>query len=106
MTTPAKLDQRLPWYLWLLAPLLLPIGLVVAIPLGILALFSTPYYFVFPDRHAHQWDFEGTARQRELLTKWRREYSRLGFIGRIRRGMLRRARRSIRLRNASHLLQP
>ena len=44
MTTTAKFHERLPWYGWLLAPLVLPAVLVVAIPLGIVALLSIPYY--------------------------------------------------------------
>ena len=90
MTTTAKSFKSLPWYGWVLVPFLLPVVLVVGIPLGMLALFSIPYYFVFPDHHRQIWDFEGTPHQRELLARWRLHYARLGFIGRIRRAFIRR----------------
>jgi hypothetical protein len=94
MTITSKFSfYRLPWYGWLLAPLVLPAVLVVAVPLGILALFSIPYYRVSPDRHRHAWDFDGTLHQRQLLAKWRSQYAHLGFIGRISRAFTRRRRR-------------
>jgi hypothetical protein len=103
MATVAKVHDRLPWYGWILVPLVLPAVLVIAIPLGILALFSTPYYLVFPDHHRHMWDLEGTPHQRYLLSKWRTRYSRLGIFGRIGRAFARRVNRSIRLSKASRV---
>src|ERR1017187_9955342 len=102
MTTVAKLRERLPWYGWLLAPAVLSAVLVVAIPLGILALFSIPYYFVFPDYHRHMWDFEGTGHQRARLMHWRSLYSRLGFFGRVHRAISRRASCAVWRRRASN----
>jgi len=103
MTTATKFREKLPWYGWLLALLVLPVVLlVVAIPLGILGLFSIPYYFVFPDHHRHMWDFEGTAHQRARLAEWRSLYSRLGFFGRVRRAITRRASRALWRRRASN----
>jgi len=81
--------QRLPWYGWLLAPLVLPANLVVAMLFGILSLFSILFFFVFPEHHLHPWDMEGTPHQRKLLAKWRSHYAHLGFIGRIRRAFTR-----------------
>ena len=74
------------WYLWLLAPLVLPICLVFMLPLGLLALLSIPFYLVFPDAHLHKYDYDGTPRQKELLARWRARYASLGIIRRIRRG--------------------
>ena len=96
MTTAANPHRRLAWHQWLLVPVVLPVVLVVAIPFGVLALFSIPYYFVFPDHHRHIWDCEGTAHQRELLAKWRGLYSRMGFLARIRRAGTRLRRRANR----------
>src|SRR5262245_38085422 len=101
MTTTAKTHRRQPWYAWLLVPLVLPAVLVVAIPLSILALLSIPYFAVFPDRHRHIWDFKGTLHQRELLAKWRTLYTRLGFVGRVRRAFTRRTTPAIWRRKSS-----
>jgi hypothetical protein len=87
MTAITKIHKRLPWYAWMLVPFVLPAVLIVGIPLGILALFSLPYYFIFPDHHRQIWDSKGTPHQRELLAKWRSQYSQLGFFGRIQRGI-------------------
>jgi len=93
MTVTTKSLKLLPWFGLILIPFVLPAVLVIAIPLGILALFSIPYYFVFPDHHRQVWDFEGSPHQRELLAKWRSHYAHLGFIGRIRRAFTRCRRR-------------
>jgi len=78
----------------LLIPLVLPAVVLVALPLGILALLSSiPYYALYPDRLRHVYDFEATPRQRELLVRWRTKYAQLGFRGRIKRYLLRRERR-------------
>ena len=78
---------HLPWYAWPLVPLVLPAVLIVMLPLGILALLSMPYFLVFPDRHAHIYDFKATSRQRELLSRWRSGYRRLGVGGRLARSL-------------------
>jgi len=91
---PLSSREKLPPYLWLLAPIMLPVALLVMIPLGILALIAAPYYFVYPEHHIHQWDFEGTERQKALLVKWRTGHKRLGLFGRIRRGFLVLGRRT------------
>lgn len=83
----APVKNELPWYGWLLAPLVLPAVLLVAILLGLLALLSVPYFALYPDRHADIIDFGGNAREREWLAKWRAKYAQLGFLGRIRRCM-------------------
>jgi hypothetical protein len=48
----------------LFIPLVLPVVALVALPLGILALLSIPYYALYPDRHRHLYDFDATPRQR------------------------------------------
>jgi hypothetical protein len=78
--------ERVPWYLWPLVPIVLPICLLVMLPLGFLALLSIPFYLVFPDTHFHKYDHEGTPRQKELLARWRARYAALGLRQRIRRG--------------------
>jgi hypothetical protein len=83
MPTPS---DRLPWYAWPLAPLVLAIGILVMTVLGILALFFLPYFFIYPDRHAHPYDFEGTPRQRELLARRRALYAKMNIFQRIGRG--------------------
>ena len=69
--------------------------------LPLLALISIPLFWVYPDRHMNQYDFEGTPRQKARLAQWRATYDRLGLRGRIRRARTRQARRR-RLRAAQH----
>ena len=83
MTSPEK--RRIPWYLWPLAPFVFCASLVVMIPLGILTLFSIPYFAIFPECHAHQYDFEATPHQRRRLAQWREMYSELNFWERLTR---------------------
>jgi len=81
--------------LWLLAPFVGVITFVIiGIPLLILAALSIPYFALFPDRHAHIWDFRGTHRQRELLARWRAMYRQLGLRGRIARAIKKRHKRT------------
>ena len=72
--------ERLPWFLWPLVPLFLPICIILMLPVGLLALLSMPFYLVFPDAHLHMYDLEGTARQRELLARWRAIYCPAGAL--------------------------
>lgn len=58
---------------WLFAPIVLPIIFALFVMLAVL---SVPYFMLYPERHAHQWDFDGTDRQREILAKFRRIRSR------------------------------
>ena len=73
------------WYLWPLVPFVLFGSLIVIIPLGIFALIMIPYYAVYPDRHAHLYDFEATDHQRKRLEQWRGLYKELGFWKRLKR---------------------
>jgi len=75
--------KRLPWYAWIFVPLFLPVLLVVVVPLGIIALLSIVYFSVFPERHLHIWDCEGTAHQRRRLSQWRSRYRQCSLGGRI-----------------------
>jgi hypothetical protein len=85
--------DRVPWYAWPLVPLVLPVVVLVMIPLGVLALISIPYYAVFPDHHAHFYDFQGTPHQKETLARWRAAYRRLSFPQRIGRAFKLHCRR-------------
>jgi hypothetical protein len=63
------------WWEWLFAPLVW----AIVIPLLFMAAgLSIPYFMVYPDRHAHQYDF-GTERQREVMWRYRRLTSRVSF---------------------------
>jgi hypothetical protein len=87
-------SDRLPWFAWPLVPLVLPAVLLVMLPLGLVALFSIPYFALYPDRHAHRYDFEGTAQQRARVERWRAGYGRLGLWGRVARAFKVARRRS------------
>lgn len=90
--------KPLPWYLWpLVPPVAVVVAVVVGIPLGIVALLSIPYFWLYPDRHAHLADVEGTDRQKMQLRRWRLAYARLSIVGRARRVM----RLSVRRRRAA-----
>jgi hypothetical protein len=56
---------------------------VIAIPMGIIALLSIPYFWLYPDRHAHVADGEGTDAEKARLLRWRNAYRQLSFIGRV-----------------------
>ena len=86
-----------PWYL---VPIVAPAVALLLLFFPLIALFSIPVFWVYPDRHMHLYDFEGTAAQRARLGQWRASYDRLGLVGRIRRARTRRARRR-RLRPAA-----
>ena len=89
--------KRVPWYLWpLVPPVFLATLIFVGIPLGLLALLSIPYFWLYPDRHAHQWDFEGAGREKERLHRWRSAYQRIPFVARVRRAIKRSRRRGRR----------
>jgi hypothetical protein len=86
MSEPQQPDSKQPrWLLLLLWPLSLLVALPILLPLGVLALLSIPYFAVYPDHHAHLWDFEGTADQKEFLALRRRRYRSIGLRRRIRR---------------------
>lgn len=84
--------KKPPWYL---IPLVLAAGLLVMIPLGILALLSIPYYSLFPDRRMHIFDLEGAPHQRSRLEYWRALHRRMSLLQRI--GRLFRLRRRRRV---------
>lgn len=83
------MSQRPPWYLWPLAPLAFLGSLIVMLPLGVLALVSIPVVWLYPDRHMHVHDLRGSAEEKRRLARWRREYNRLSFFGRVRRSIRR-----------------
>jgi hypothetical protein len=77
--------QKTPWFAWLMAPFCILVSLPIILPLGFLAILSIPYFGIFPDHHAHLYDFEGTPEQKEFLALRRSRYRRLGLRRRIRR---------------------
>jgi hypothetical protein len=83
----------LPWYVSILAPLVLPGVLLVMLILAIPAAISIPYFLLFPERHRHIHDFDGTVHQQARLGRWRAVYSRLTFFGRIGRAFTRNQRK-------------
>src|SRR5438045_7846868 len=109
MSASAKEHGRVPWYLWPLVPFALLSAMIVIIPLAALACFSIPYFSIYPDRHRHVYDENGTTRQQELLARWRACYNRLGFRERVARAIKLRRRgrkkacriRTIRIRTES-----
>ena len=88
-----KNSADMPWYVWVLAPLVLPGALFVLLLLAIPAAISIPYFLLFPERHRRKHDFDGNASQKERLTRWRAAYSRLTFLDRVRRALKTRQRR-------------
>jgi hypothetical protein len=94
--TPTR--RPVPWYLWpLIPPVAIVVAVTVGIPLGILALLSIPFFWLFPERHAQLADFEGTEQQKVRLRQWRLAYGKLSLVGRVRRAVrlsVRRRRRA------------
>ena len=68
---------------------------VIGIPLGLLALVSIPYFWLYPERHAQQADLEGTESENARLRRWRAAYQKVSFIARVRHAK-KRSRRSRR----------
>lgn len=72
-------DRPIAWWEWLFVPVVTPVGLTV---LGILALLSIPYFTLYPDRHATDYDF-GTPRQRAVMGRYRRLTARVSLRRRL-----------------------
>jgi len=95
--------DRLPWYAWPLVPF---VFVLIAIPilllLFFLAVITTPYFWLFPDRHAHLSDFQATQYQRARLADRRAKYKKLGLWGRLRRAvkLTRRRMKARRMRES------
>jgi hypothetical protein len=83
-----------PWYLWPLALFAFVAALTVMLPLGVIALVSIPLTWLYPDRHMHIADVQGTAEEKARLARWRAAHNRLSFVGRVRHSI----RRSVRQR--------
>ena len=77
--------SNLPWYAWPLIPVVLAAGLVVLVPLSVLAIFSIPYYAVYPEPPLRDYYMEAglTPRQRALLARWRGLNAQLSFAERV-----------------------
>ena len=63
-----------------------------------LAVWSIPYFWLFPERHATEWDFDETPEHERSLRRWRDAYARLTIAGRVRRRWVKRRRRRRRRR--------
>lgn len=69
-------------------PFLTALAILAAIfivPPAVLGILSIPFFGVFPDHHAHLYDFDGTPEQKAFLALRRSRYRRLGLRRRIRR---------------------
>jgi hypothetical protein len=67
------------WWEWIFAPIVM----LFLIPLLLLgAILSIPYYTLYPERHAHEYDL-GTGRQRELMRRYRSRAARVTLPQRI-----------------------
>lgn len=70
------------WWEWPFFPaavvLFAVCGVVVIALLGALALLSIPYFALYPDRHACDYDF-GTEQQQEVMRRYRRFTSRVSL---------------------------
>jgi hypothetical protein len=88
-----KNSADLPWYGWILAPLVLPGALLVMLLLAIPAAISIPYFLLFPERHRQIHDFDGTTHQQARLARWRAVSSQLDFFSRVARAFKRGQRR-------------
>jgi hypothetical protein len=85
-------SRRVPWYSWPLIPFAFLAALPVLIFLSPIALISIPYYKLYPDRHLHIYDREGTTRERQLLARWRSLYRELNIFQRLHRIFLKPSR--------------
>lgn len=83
-------DTPIAWWEWLFSPLMIMFVFFVG---GVLALISIPYFALYPERHAHEWDFDDNATHQRLLARWRARYARLTLGGRVRRSWMRFRRR-------------
>lgn len=89
-----RAQSLLKWFLYpLVMPCILLCLLLFAIPVGLPALVLCIYWTVYPERHAHLYDFDRNPRHRELLAKWRGVYARMSFRERYKRFALVRRRR-------------
>ncbi|QEG29618.1 hypothetical protein GobsT_44160 [Gemmata obscuriglobus] len=85
-------NRPLAWWECFFFPIVMP---AVFLLLGAAALASIPYFAVFPDHHAHEYDF-GTERQQEVMRRYRQFASRVPVWRRVGRALafpLRQARR-------------
>src|SRR4051794_13118809 len=82
-------ETPIAWWEWLFTPVVVMLVFVVG---GALAIVSIPYFWLYPDRHMHQWN--GDPAHTRSLENWRSSYARLTFFGRVRRNWTRWRRRS------------
>src|SRR5581483_8567019 len=66
---------------------------LVFLVLMIAAVASVPYFWLYPERHATGWDFDGNPCHEHRLRSWRSTYARLSLAGRVRRSWRKRRRR-------------
>jgi hypothetical protein len=63
------------WWEWLFYPLLV---VVVFVVMCVVCCVAPVYFTVYPERHAHEYDF-GTEREQEVMRRYRRFASRVSF---------------------------
>lgn len=68
---------------WFAKPVILLTAPGCVIALFVLAVLLTPYFWVYPERHAHIIDFRGTAKQKEALAEYRRACKKRGLFRRF-----------------------
>jgi len=79
--TPVKNQQKTPFWMWMVLPVTTILGPIILIAL---AIFSLPYFWLYPERHAHLPDFgEGTPDDAARLARWRGRCARLTFFQRV-----------------------
>lgn len=71
------------WYQLPLIPLGFVFVMLAMLPLGLIALLSIPFFALYPERHMHVYDLQGTPRQRELLTRWRTTRAKISLPRRL-----------------------
>lgn len=75
----AEDDTSFTWCEWALMPLYV---LVVVVALGLLAVVSIPFFMLYPDLHAREYDF-GTEKQQKVVERYRRLTARVSLRRRI-----------------------
>src|SRR5262245_7906311 len=104
MTASTPSQQRR-WYHWPFILLFSPLFWIVLAPFWGLVFLSVIYFSIFPDHHLHEWDCDGTPRQRRRLAQWRSTFRRYGFAGRCVRIFKRGKRRRQMIRQMQMMFQ-
>jgi hypothetical protein len=68
------------WWEWFFAPIVWPLFIVL---LFVAAGLSIPYFWLYPERHAHQFDFEGSPEEQRQLREYRNHRRRISIWRRL-----------------------